>query len=102
MLAVPTGLDAALEARPEEDDVILIAPRRRAWFALLLVMPFETDPSLGLRMTGKSIRGGMVARAEFRPPGYGFIDSGKYLDGAQTFTVKLLHPRMRSSRMMRM
>ena len=34
--------------------------------------------------------------------GYGFIDSGKYFDGAQTLTVKLLQPRMRNSRMMRM
>lgn len=33
---------------------------------------------------------------------YGFIDSGKYFDGAQTLTVKLLQPRMRNSRMMRM
>jgi hypothetical protein len=33
---------------------------------------------------------------------YGHIDSGKYFDGAQTLTVKLLHPRTRSSRMMRM
>ena len=33
---------------------------------------------------------------------YGFIDSGKYFDGAQTLAVKLLQPRMRSSRMMRM
>ena len=32
---------------------------------------------------------------------YGFIDSGKYFDGAQTLTVKLLQPRMRNSRMMR-
>jgi hypothetical protein len=37
--------------------------------------------------------------------GYAFsgrINSGKYLDGAQTFTVKLRQPRMRNSRMMRM
>jgi hypothetical protein len=32
----------------------------------------------------------------------GIIDSGKYLDGAQTLAVKLQQPRMRSSRMMRM
>ena len=33
---------------------------------------------------------------------YGFIDSGKYFDGAQTLTVKLLQPSTRNSRMMRM
>ena len=32
---------------------------------------------------------------------YGFIASGKYFEGAQMLTVKLLQPRMRSSRMMR-
>lgn len=31
----------------------------------------------------------------------GLIDSGKYFEGAQTLTVKLLHPRMRSSRIIR-
>jgi hypothetical protein len=32
---------------------------------------------------------------------YGFIDSAKYFDGDQTFAVKLLQPRIRSSRMIR-
>jgi len=32
---------------------------------------------------------------------YGFIDSGKYFEGAQTLTVKLSQPRMRNSRMIR-
>src|SRR5688572_10324473 len=33
---------------------------------------------------------------------YGFIESAKYFEGAQTLAVKLLQPRIRSSRMMRM
>ncbi len=46
---------------------------------------------------------GCAARSSLRPNlFYGFIDSGKYFDGAQTLTVKFLQPRMRSSRMMRM
>jgi hypothetical protein len=42
---------------------------------------------------------GLAARRTSRD--YGFIDSGKYLEGAQTLTVKLLQPRIRSSRMIR-
>jgi hypothetical protein len=63
-------------------------------------MTAEKRRSLIKRFTRKSAWRLRLANA-FRQT-YGFIASGKYFDGAQMLTVKLLQPRMRNSRMIRM
>lgn len=79
----------------------------------LLEQLTKADLRLWLRMTTKNssifdestcARGHLpledVAK-NLAPESYGLIDSGKYFEGAQILTVKLLQPRIRNSRMIR-